>query len=72
MSIHNAWEDLPLNVTGYCSDDADMEAEGGKVSRVSLIRRWRSTYLLLSLVSRVVNVVLCGIVDNLIYRPTGS
>jgi hypothetical protein len=28
-----AWEDLPLNVMGYCSDDADMEAVGGKVSK---------------------------------------
>jgi hypothetical protein len=36
MSIHGAWEDLPLNVTGYCSDDADMEAECGKVSKESL------------------------------------
>ncbi|KAI5783837.1 hypothetical protein FPQ18DRAFT_355610 [Pyronema domesticum] len=32
MSIHGAWEDLPLNVTGYCFDDADMEAEAVKVS----------------------------------------
>jgi hypothetical protein len=36
MSIHGAWEDLPPNVMGYCSDDADMEAEGGKVSKESL------------------------------------
>jgi hypothetical protein len=36
MSIHGAWEDLPLNVMGYCSDDAYMEAEGGKVSKESL------------------------------------
>jgi hypothetical protein len=36
MSIHDAWEDLPLGVTGYCSDDADVEAEGGKVSNESL------------------------------------
>ncbi|KAI5782972.1 hypothetical protein FPQ18DRAFT_310872 [Pyronema domesticum] len=33
MSIHGAWEDLPLKMTGYYSDDADMEADGGKVSK---------------------------------------
>ncbi|KAI5786069.1 hypothetical protein FPQ18DRAFT_308992 [Pyronema domesticum] len=33
MSIHDAWEDLPLNVTGYCSDNADMEAEVGKLAK---------------------------------------
>ncbi|KAI5786882.1 hypothetical protein FPQ18DRAFT_393407 [Pyronema domesticum] len=31
MSIHGAWEDLPLKVTGYCSDDADMEADDTEV-----------------------------------------
>jgi hypothetical protein len=36
MSIHGAWEDLPPTVTGYCSDDADMEAEGAKISKESL------------------------------------
>jgi hypothetical protein len=35
-SIHGAWEDLPLNVTGYCSHDADIEAEGGKFRKESL------------------------------------
>jgi hypothetical protein len=35
-SVHGSWEDLPLKVTGYCSDNADMEAEGGKVSKESL------------------------------------
>ncbi|KAI5802521.1 hypothetical protein FPQ18DRAFT_374722 [Pyronema domesticum] len=30
MSIHDSWEDLPQTVMGYCSDDANMEAEGGK------------------------------------------
>jgi hypothetical protein len=33
---YGAWGDLPLNVTGYCSDDADVEAVGGKVSKESL------------------------------------
>jgi hypothetical protein len=36
MSIHDAWEDLPPTVTGYCFDDANMEAKGGKVSKESL------------------------------------
>jgi hypothetical protein len=36
MSIHDSWEDLPPTVTGYYSHDADMEAEGGKVSKESL------------------------------------
>ncbi|KAI5816612.1 hypothetical protein BZA77DRAFT_353850 [Pyronema omphalodes] len=32
---HGAWEDLPPNMMGYCSDDADKEADGGKVSKES-------------------------------------
>jgi hypothetical protein len=35
-SIHGSWEDLPPSVMGYCSDDAYMEAVGGKVSKESL------------------------------------
>jgi hypothetical protein len=36
MSIHGSWGDWPSNVMGYCSDDADIEADGGKVSKESL------------------------------------
>jgi hypothetical protein len=36
MSIHHSWEDLPPTVAGYCSDGADMEAGGGKISKESL------------------------------------
>jgi hypothetical protein len=36
MSIHSALEDLPPNMMDYCSDNADMEAESGKVSKESL------------------------------------
>ncbi|KAI5802034.1 hypothetical protein FPQ18DRAFT_383009 [Pyronema domesticum] len=43
MSTHYAWEDLPPIVTGYCSDDADMEAEGGKnTKRTPVHHRSRS------------------------------
>ncbi|KAI5801868.1 hypothetical protein FPQ18DRAFT_382840 [Pyronema domesticum] len=45
MSIHDSWEDLPLNVMGYCSDDADMEADGGKnTKRTSVHDGSRSLY----------------------------
>ncbi|KAI5783012.1 hypothetical protein FPQ18DRAFT_396674 [Pyronema domesticum] len=37
MSIHDSWEDLPPTVTGYCSDNANMEAEDGKDSKRTLI-----------------------------------
>jgi hypothetical protein len=33
MSIHGSWEDLPPNMTGHCSDDAAMEAGGGKLAK---------------------------------------
>ncbi|KAI5789417.1 hypothetical protein FPQ18DRAFT_391967 [Pyronema domesticum] len=33
MSIHDSWEDLPPTVTSYYSDDAAMEAGGGKDSK---------------------------------------
>jgi hypothetical protein len=33
MSIPDSWEDLPPTVTGYCSDDADMEERVGKLAK---------------------------------------
>jgi hypothetical protein len=36
MSIHGAWEDLLQNMMGYCCDNANMEADGGKVSKECL------------------------------------
>jgi hypothetical protein len=73
MSIHSAWEDLPLNVTGYCSGNADMEAEGGNVKELAGLIARRNCKLkpyYAQLISIDLGGVICCRIIDFAHRET--